>query len=305
MRASHFCTLILTTLAPLTTASRNSIGWELLTVYYAYKAEHSVVKNPAVNGPLDMARGCRGTGPNGLCTFNEFVSYVSKPRSGLTFNPGSEGDRNTVNPIIDEVGRDFQEYFTPKWGYEWRLLDDKKLNSISRAWINKHPGATMSLGRRMDNIYTTINYVKNTITPESARLQARNDDLRKCLDAADKATAARAKDLGKDILAFMKKATDWVGPGGGGKRTIIAVGKADYYPGGKFVETIDIAATKKASGISGNADEAAFKQFIVDARNGRVQGHHDADTLRSARFLKGHVEAAKAMKSFGLSVRSC
>ena len=93
-----------------------------------------------------------------------------------------------------------------------------------------------------------------------------------------------------------------MGPGGGAPWTITAVGKPDNYPSGNPVQTIHIAATKKESGISGNADAAAFKQLIVDTRNGMVQVHHDASTLNRAEFLKSHVEAAKAMKSFRLSM---
>lgn len=56
--------------------------------------------------------GCRGSGPNGMCNFNEFARYNEDPAHANEYRFGSEGGRDTVNPDPEILGRDLHS-----WGY--------------------------------------------------------------------------------------------------------------------------------------------------------------------------------------------
>ncbi len=120
-----------------TLGSINAGGYEAVWAYYNYKTDYDLFgpENAELAGIIYGKSGvkthqrCVGTGPKGMCTFNEFIRHVEDNRKPSKYRQGPEGGRDTTSPDPDIVGKRFHE-----WGYRTMspfLLDQKLADMAS------------------------------------------------------------------------------------------------------------------------------------------------------------------------------
>jgi hypothetical protein len=77
-------------------ASVQAGPWQLIMNWYAYRI---MIENYGVDENYWIAAGCRGSGPDGSCLFNELVDYYRSTDRQGPFPPDLIGDNLTPDPV--------------------------------------------------------------------------------------------------------------------------------------------------------------------------------------------------------------
>lgn len=284
-------------LIPLSHASKEGVGYEMLAYYYAYKAEFKALTAAGDEDLRLLALDCEGSA-GGLCTFNEFIEAVTEktPNSlpRVTYQPGTDDGRHSVFPDVDVVGRKFQEYFNPTWAFTFDYIDNEKLHAL----LNPNSGPS----RRGNELSKVIeNLRKNYAVGPST-------DLDKCLQASVKAGRARSIELEKYLLDLFQ-------PEGGqplawenSKRQIYKITpmtkRAQYPDGGRVITVLDLKKTMEQSAIGSPNDKNEFKSFIEELKRGGEQLTRSQSFNDKVKEFSGHSGALDVWNNFVAELRA-
>ena len=312
MKTNQLALLLWAILFAATQASKYSIGYELLSQYFAYKMEVRVLGASKTT----IASHCAGSGPGNMCTFMEFIKHVSflttEVDGTISWDPAlnQAGGPHTTDPDVSVVGKNFPTYALPNWKYSHKNVNDMALHQEYATWAGQDR-LKNSLTNRLKYIYRSIDAVRKPgakHVPEGATLIPKDDpDLAKCIDAADKAATMRKVDLDINLYKTMGIIGGYRDPQGISKRIVLVPKRASEE--GRNYEMIDYPKTLTASNAISDREQKAFKQLMVDMLKGDPpklkDGGYDMRLTKPMEEMKAHTNALNGLTNFKNYLGKC
>ena len=313
MRTNQLKLLVWAILFAVIQATKESIGYELLFQYFAYKMEVRVLG--ASN--TKIAFQCAGSGPGNMCTFMEFVKHVSLSSTikdgPISWDPAfnQAGGPHTTDPDVLTVGRNFPTYALPNWQYSYHYLDPTALHREYGLQVKAEKNKK-TFDNQLNHIYESIHAVRRPDgkdVPKDATLIPNKDpDLLKCIDAAKKASAMRRVDHEAHLLEALKLVKSYLDPLGFSKKLVI-VTKRPVNLNGKDWLIIDPVPTMIASNARSPNEQAAFRGWmkgILEGIKPPVKDEaFDPKFEPKLKKVKSHVDAHNFVLSFLEKVQKC
>lgn len=292
MRAYHWTILLWATLFPATQATKQSIGYELLSQYFAYKMEARTVGA----GNTKLAPGCSTKKDGPMCTFLEFVVHVSRNVAwDYPYIDSAPGGPDTTDPDVKRVGGNFQQYVQPANSYDSVNINGKTFH----ADFERDP-AKATFKNRFDRVLRSIQTARAGATPIS-----RDDpDFDKCRDAAEWAQSHRKFDISHHLARALQGigSVDLDLKDGGKFRTQVKVETDTISQDGRTYTYLDVGKTIRASGATTAAKEEAFREMMRDVKQGVLPNR---TMPRDLEKLPTHVKTLEMLNNHVTAMQNC